>query len=51
LFTTQVAGKVIVDYQKLFLGSWLTTRIPQRLFDTFLLAFAAIAALRLIGLV
>jgi hypothetical protein len=35
----------------LFVGSWLTTRIPQRLFDTFLLLFAGAAALRLIGLV
>jgi len=31
-----------------FAGRWLVTRIPQRLFDTLLLAFAAIAALRLI---
>jgi uncharacterized protein len=31
-------------------GSWLTHRIPQRLFDGLLLAFAAVAALRLIGL-
>jgi uncharacterized protein len=30
-------------------GRWLTHRLPQRLFDGFLLAFAAIAALRLIG--
>jgi uncharacterized membrane protein YfcA len=30
-------------------GRWLTARIPQRLFDTFLLVFAALAALRLIG--
>jgi uncharacterized protein len=29
-------------------GRWLTHRVPQRLFDGFLLAFAAIAALRLI---
>ena len=34
----------------LFAGRWLVTRIPQRLFDGLLLAFAAIAALRLIGL-
>lgn len=34
----------------LFLGRWCVTRIPQRLFDALLLAFAAIAALRLIGL-
>ena len=33
----------------LFAGRWLVTRIPQRLFDGLLLAFAAIAALRLIG--
>ncbi len=34
----------------LVMGGWLTERIPQRLFDAFLLAFAGIAALRLIGL-
>ena len=34
-----------------FGGRWLTHQLPQRLFDTFLLAFAAIAALRLIGLI
>ena len=33
-----------------FGGRWLTHRLPQRLFDGFLLAFAAIAALRLIGI-
>lgn len=33
-----------------FAGRWLTDRIPQRLFDGLLLAFAAIAALRLIGI-
>jgi uncharacterized membrane protein YfcA len=32
-----------------FGGRWLTDRLPQRLFDGFLLAFAAVAALRLIG--
>jgi uncharacterized membrane protein YfcA len=32
-------------------GRWLTHRIPQRLFNALLLAFAAVAALRLIGLV
>jgi uncharacterized membrane protein YfcA len=32
-----------------FGGRWILNRIPQRLFDEFLLAFAAIAALRLIG--
>jgi len=30
-------------------GRWLVTHLPQRLFDGLLLAFAAIAALRLIG--
>jgi uncharacterized membrane protein YfcA len=30
-------------------GRWLTHRIPQRTFDLLLLAFAAVAALRLIG--
>jgi uncharacterized protein len=35
----------------IFAGRWLTIRIPQRLFDGLLLAFAAIAALRLIGVV
>ena len=31
------------------LGRWMTHRVPQRLFDGLLLAFAAVAALRLIG--
>lgn len=31
------------------LGRWLTHRVPQRGFDGLLLAFAAIAALRLVG--
>ena len=35
----------------LFAGGWLTHRIPQRLFDSFLLVFAGVAALRLIGLI
>jgi uncharacterized protein len=35
----------------IFIGRWLTAHIPQRLFDGLLLAFAAIAALRLIGIV
>jgi uncharacterized membrane protein YfcA len=30
-------------------GRWIVTRIPQRLFDALLLAFAALASLRLIG--
>jgi hypothetical protein len=35
----------------LFAGRWLTDRIPQRAFDAFLLVFAAVAALRLIGMI
>jgi len=31
------------------IGRWLTHRVPQRLFDSLLLAFAFIAALRLVG--
>jgi uncharacterized membrane protein YfcA len=34
----------------MLVGRWITRRIPQRLFDGLLLAFAAVAALRLIGL-
>ena len=34
----------------LFAGRWMVTRIPQKLFDGLLLAFAAAAALRLVGL-
>ena len=34
----------------LFTGRWCVTRISQRIFDALLLAFVAIAALRLIGL-
>jgi uncharacterized membrane protein YfcA len=33
----------------MFLGSWLIHRIPQKLFDSFLLAFTAFAAFRLLG--
>ena len=35
----------------LFAGRWCVTRVPQKLFDGLLLAFAGIAALRLIGLI
>ena len=35
----------------MFIGRWITTNIPQRLFDGLLLAFAAVAALRLIGVI
>jgi uncharacterized membrane protein YfcA len=31
------------------IGRWMTKRVPQRLFDGLLLTFAAVAALRLIG--
>lgn len=34
----------------ILIGRWLTAHIPQRLFDGFLLAFAFVAALRLVGL-
>lgn len=33
----------------IFIGRWLTAHIPQRLFDSLLLGFAVIAALRLVG--
>ncbi|WLD11471.1 sulfite exporter TauE/SafE family protein [Planctellipticum variicoloris] len=33
----------------LLAGRWLVTRIPQKIFDGFLLVFAAVAALRLVG--
>jgi uncharacterized membrane protein YfcA len=32
----------------MFGGHWLIHRVPQKLFDSFLLAFTAVAALRLI---
>lgn len=32
------------------IGRWMTRRVPQRLFDGLLLTFAAVAALRLIGI-
>jgi uncharacterized membrane protein YfcA len=34
----------------LFAGRWLVTRIPQRLFDTLLLVFAGVAAVRMLGI-
>jgi uncharacterized membrane protein YfcA len=33
----------------LFSGRWVVRRLPQRGFDTLLLAFTAVAALRLVG--
>ncbi|HVT46231.1 MAG TPA: sulfite exporter TauE/SafE family protein [Vicinamibacterales bacterium] len=45
-FDLMLAPAVIAG---VFVGRWLTRLIPQRLFDNVLLAFAAIAALRLIG--
>lgn len=44
------AALVPVIAAGLFFGRWLVRRIPQRLFDALLLTFAAVAALRLIGL-
>ena len=35
----------------LFIGGWLTSRISQRLFESLLLTFAAVSALRLIGVI
>jgi uncharacterized membrane protein YfcA len=35
----------------LFAGRWLVTRLPQRLFDTLLLAFAGFAAARMLGII
>jgi uncharacterized membrane protein YfcA len=34
-----------------FGGRWVVTHLPQRIFDNLLLAFAAIAALRLVGMI
>ena len=34
----------------LFAGQWLVIRVPQKLFDSLLLVFAAVAAARMIGL-
>jgi uncharacterized protein len=47
LFNALMAPIVIAG---VFGGRWLITRLPQHLFDVLLLAFAAVAALRLIGL-
>ena len=47
LFNATLIPAIVVG---LFAGRWCVTRIPQRLFDALLLAFVAIAALRLIGL-
>jgi hypothetical protein len=33
----------------LFCGRWIVRKIPQRLFDSLILIFTAVAALRLIG--
>ena len=38
-----------VVFSGIAIGRWLTHRVPQRLFDGLLLAFAAVAALRLVG--
>jgi uncharacterized membrane protein YfcA len=38
-----------VVFTGIAIGRWLTHRVPQRLFDALLLAFATVAALRLVG--
>ena len=48
LFNLAMAPVIVIG---VFSGRWLTHQLPQRLFDSFLLAFAAIAALRLIGVI
>ncbi|HEV8395513.1 MAG TPA: sulfite exporter TauE/SafE family protein [Vicinamibacterales bacterium] len=40
---------VPVVFAGIAIGRWLTHRVPQRLFDSLLLAFAFVAALRLVG--
>ena len=40
---------VPVVFTGVAIGRWLTHRVPQRLFDGLLLTFAAVAALRLVG--
>ena len=47
LFNLMMTPVIVVG---VLCGRWLTHRLPQRLFDGFLLLFAAVAALRLIGL-
>lgn len=46
LFNAALAPLIVVG---LLAGRWLVHRIPQRLFDSLLLLFAGVAALRLIG--
>jgi uncharacterized membrane protein YfcA len=46
LFNAALVPAIVIG---LAAGRWLTQRIPQGLFDGLLLAFAAIASLRLIG--
>jgi len=50
---TLVLGAALVPaiVAGLFIGGWLTERISQRLFESCLLAFAGISALRLIGVI
>jgi uncharacterized membrane protein YfcA len=47
LFNASLAPAIAAG---LFAGRWCVSRVSQRLFDGLLLAFAAVAALRLIGL-
>lgn len=48
LFNAALVPAIIAG---LFAGRWMVTRIAQKLFDGLLLAFAAAAALRLIGVI
>jgi uncharacterized membrane protein YfcA len=40
-----------IIFAGLLAGRWIVNRVPQRVFDVLLLSFAAVAALRLIGVV
>lgn len=42
---------VPIIFAGLLAGRWIVNRVPQRVFDVLLLSFAAVAALRLIGVV
>jgi uncharacterized membrane protein YfcA len=50
---TLMLGAVLVPaiVAGLVIGGWLTSRISQRLFESLLLAFAVVSALRLIGVI
>ena len=46
LFNLALTPAILVG---LVSGRWIVRRVPQRIFDLFLLVFAAVAALRLVG--